>query len=116
MRLSEAAAAPYRLRSWSSLSGSRKQRRCSRSQGQARSMREARVAAMSDATRTNAQRAAAAERWALPNVEGPVAGHPRDGRARAADSGSGEEQAARGYAAGMARAQAEMQARVQELD
>jgi flagellar assembly protein FliH len=71
---------------------------------------------MSDATRTNVQRAAAAERWALPNVEGPVAGHPREGRARAADSGSGEEQAARGYAAGMARAQAEMQARVQELD
>ena len=66
-------------------------------------------------TSTSVQRGAAAERWALPNVEGPVAGHPRGGRDRAADAAS-EQQAARGYAAGMARAQAEMQSRVQELD
>lgn len=74
------------------------------------------MATMSDATRSNVQRAAAAERWALPKVEGPVAGYPRDGRDRAADTDAGEEQAARGYAAGLARAQAETQTRIQELD
>jgi flagellar assembly protein FliH len=71
---------------------------------------------MSEATRGNVQRAGAAERWALPNVEGPVASSSREGRGRAADAGASEEQAARGYAAGMARAQSEMQSRLQEVD
>jgi flagellar assembly protein FliH len=71
---------------------------------------------MSDATRAAAQRLAAAERWALPTVEGPVAGRARDERERAAGMPAADDNAQRGYEAGLARAQAELQARLQELD
>jgi flagellar assembly protein FliH len=73
---------------------------------------------MSEATRSgaNVQRSAAAERWAPPKVEGPVSGRTGDERGGAADASLVEEQATRGYAAGLARAQAEMQGRLQELD
>jgi flagellar assembly protein FliH len=47
------------------------------------------------------------ERWSLPAVEGPLASSTRDKRAA--------EDAARGYAAGLARAQAEMAPRAEEL-
>jgi flagellar assembly protein FliH len=73
---------------------------------------------MSEANRTAAQlqRAAIAERWTLPKVEGPLAARSREDRERASAAASAEEQAARGYEAGMARAQAETQGRLQELD
>lgn len=71
---------------------------------------------MSEAARSKAAAqpaAAAVERWALPKVEGPLAGR-REERA-----GDGREdpttQEARGYQAGLARARAEMQAQLQEL-
>jgi flagellar assembly protein FliH len=63
------------------------------------------------------QRGAAAERWALPKVEGPLAaGRSREERERAATAVLSEEQAMRGYETGIARAKAETQARLQELD
>jgi flagellar assembly protein FliH len=48
------------------------------------------------------------ERWSLPAVEGPLA-------TRTAPAAHGAAEEARGYEAGMARAQAEMQARQEEL-
>jgi flagellar assembly protein FliH len=54
----------------------------------------------------------AIERWPLPAVEGPVATRPRDKRA---PPGTPED-ALRGYEAGMARAQAEVQSRLALLD
>jgi flagellar assembly protein FliH len=54
------------------------------------------------------------ERWALPRVEGPLAGRAREERGRAA--ADVQRDSARGYEAGLARAQAEMQGRLQELD
>jgi flagellar assembly protein FliH len=47
------------------------------------------------------------ERWSLPAVEGPLASSVRDQRA--------EHDAARGYQAGLTRAQAEMAPRLEEL-
>lgn len=56
------------------------------------------------------------ERWSLPAVEGPLANHARDERARAsADQRAGQE-GVRGYEAGVARAQGEMQGRAAELN
>lgn len=71
---------------------------------------------MSDTFRSGAspQRLAPAERWALPSVEGPLVNRPRNERERPGISA--EEQAARGYEAGMARAQAEMQGKLQEIE
>jgi flagellar assembly protein FliH len=48
------------------------------------------------------------ERWPLPSVEGPLANSARDERARAQDS-------ARGYEAGLARAQSEIAPRLEDL-
>jgi len=63
-----------------------------------------------------AQRAAAAvERWALPKVEGPLAGR-REERAADGRDGAVTQEAARGYQAGLERARAEMQAQLQELE
>jgi flagellar assembly protein FliH len=55
------------------------------------------------------------ERWPLPAVEGPLANSLRDERARAAGEQRAGPEAARGYEAGLARAQAEMQPRLEEL-
>jgi flagellar assembly protein FliH len=59
---------------------------------------------------------AAPERWPLPKVEGPLAGRPREPQARAAAEARAREESARGYETGMARAQAQMQARLKELE
>jgi flagellar assembly protein FliH len=64
---------------------------------------------------------AVAERWSLPQVEGHVVGRPVDERkAKAAAEAiarlAREQSEARGYEAGMAKAQAEMQGRIAELD
>ena len=56
------------------------------------------------------------ERWPLPKVEGPLAGRPREPGARAAADARARAESARGYEAGMARAQAQMQGRLQELE
>jgi flagellar assembly protein FliH len=68
--------------------------------------------------------AAAAERWSLPQVEGNIIGRPvepvDDRKAKAAAEAiarvAREQSEARGYEAGMAKAQAEMQGRIAELD
>jgi flagellar assembly protein FliH len=76
---------------------------------------------MSDPRRPFTAGAAAIERWSLPQVEGNVIGRPVDERkAQAAAEAiarlARQESEARGYEAGMARAQAEMQGRIAELD
>jgi len=76
---------------------------------------------MSDPRRTFSAGVAAIERWSLPQVEGHVIGRPIDERkAQAAAEAiariAREQSEARGYEAGMARAQAEMQGRIAELD
>jgi flagellar assembly protein FliH len=68
---------------------------------------------MSDAQRRGG---AAIERWAIPKVEGPVTGRRRDDRANPADDAAVHEETARGYEAGLARAQAETQSRLRELE
>ena len=55
------------------------------------------------------------ERWSLPAVEGPLANNLRDERARAAGDQRAAQQAARGYEAGLARAQAETVPRLEDL-
>jgi flagellar assembly protein FliH len=72
---------------------------------------------MSDSRARNAQPRSAVpiERWALPAVEGPLASSAREERSRAAPAARASQEAARGYEAGMARAQAEMQSRLEEL-
>lgn len=55
------------------------------------------------------------ERWSLPAVEGPLASSMREERARAAGDQRAGQDAARGYEAGLARAQAEMAPRLEEL-
>ena len=75
---------------------------------------------MSDAQRSFLA-GAAAERWSLPQVEGTVIGRPIDDRkakaaAEAIAKVAREQSEARGYEAGMAKAQAEMQGRIAELD
>jgi len=59
--------------------------------------------------------AASIERWSLPAVEGPLASSMRDERARAAAEKRSVQDGARGYEAGLARAQAEAQPRLAEL-
>ncbi|MGH8136708.1 MAG: flagellar assembly protein FliH [Steroidobacteraceae bacterium] len=81
---------------------------------------------MSDPKRTPAAQAAAIERWSLPEVDGPVIGRARDERksvSAEAARAAVQEHAVRGYEAGLAQAQAQMQAqldaltqRVQQLD
>jgi flagellar assembly protein FliH len=75
---------------------------------------------MSEAQR-NFLSGAAIERWSLPQVEGNVIGRPIDDRkakaaAEAIAKVAREQSEARGYEAGMAKAQAEMQGRIAELD
>lgn len=55
------------------------------------------------------------ERWSLPAVEGPLASSMRDERARAPTDKRAAQDAAHGYEAGLARAQAEMAPRLEEL-
>jgi flagellar assembly protein FliH len=55
------------------------------------------------------------ERWSLPAVDGPLANSVRDERARAAGEKHAVQDTARGYEAGIARAQAETQPRMAEL-
>jgi len=73
---------------------------------------------MSDPRRPPASRAEAVQRWAMPEMEGPIVGRPRDERRNGPDAArlQREEAEARGYEAGMAKAQAEMQARIAALD
>jgi len=72
---------------------------------------------MSDSRARSAQPRGALpiERWALPAVEGPLASSAREERSRGAPAARASQEAARGYEAGMARAQAEMQSRLEEL-
>jgi flagellar assembly protein FliH len=55
------------------------------------------------------------ERWSLPAVDGPVANSMRDERARATGDQRTAQDAARGYEAGLARAQAQMAPALEEL-
>lgn len=55
------------------------------------------------------------ERWSLPAVEGPLASSMREERARAAGDQRAGQDAVRGYEAGLARAQAEMAPKLEEL-
>jgi flagellar assembly protein FliH len=76
---------------------------------------------MSDPRRTFTAGSAAIERWSLPQVEGTVIGRPVDDRkaqaaAEAIAKVAREQSEARGYDAGMAKAQAEMKDRVSRLD
>jgi flagellar assembly protein FliH len=76
---------------------------------------------MSDPRRTFTAGAAAIERWSLPQVEGTVIGRPVDERkakaaAEAIAKVAREQSEARGYEAGMAKAQAEMKGRIAQLD
>jgi len=59
---------------------------------------------------------AAVERWSLPRVDGPVIGNERPARKSADGARALQESEARGYQAGLARAQAEMQAGHAALD
>jgi flagellar assembly protein FliH len=76
---------------------------------------------MSDPRRTFSAGTAAIERWSLPEVDGPVIGRVPDERKAAAAAEAiariaRQESEARGYEAGLARAQTEMQGRIAELD
>ncbi len=81
---------------------------------------------MSDPRRGPAAQAAAVERWALPEVAGPIVGRMREERRDNAPDAlrvALRDAEARGYEAGIARAQAEMQtsqaalaARLQQLE
>jgi len=64
---------------------------------------------------SEARAAKPVERWSLPAVEGPLANSLRDERARAASERRTADEATRGYEAGMARAEAQMAARLEEL-
>jgi flagellar assembly protein FliH len=75
---------------------------------------------MSD-RRTFAAGAASIERWSMPQVEGKVIGRPIDERKAAAAAEAiariaREQSEARGYDAGMAKAQADMRGKLAELD
>jgi flagellar assembly protein FliH len=76
---------------------------------------------MSDPRRPFAAGAAAIERWSLPQVDGNVIGRPIDERKAAAAAEAiarlaRQESEARGYEAGMAKAETEIEARTAELD
>jgi len=55
------------------------------------------------------------ERWSPPRVEGPHVGRRRDERAQPAAPTAAQQAEAAGYAAGLARAQGEIQAKLAEL-
>jgi flagellar assembly protein FliH len=76
---------------------------------------------MSDPRRAFTAGASAIERWALPQMDGNVIGRPVDDqKAKAAAEAiarvAREQTEARGYDAGMAKAQAEMKSKLAELD
>jgi flagellar assembly protein FliH len=75
---------------------------------------------MSDPRRSPAAAQATIERWRLPEVEGPIIGGARqDRRAAVADESAKnalKEAEARAYEAGMARARAEMAAKLAAVD
>jgi flagellar assembly protein FliH len=76
---------------------------------------------MSDPRRTFNAGATAIERWSLPQVEGNVIGRPPDDRkaqaaAEAIARVAREQSEAKGYDAGMAKAQADMKGKLAELD
>jgi flagellar assembly protein FliH len=76
---------------------------------------------MSDPRRTFSAGSAAVERWSLPQVEGTVIGRPLDERRAAAAAEAialvaRQEGEARGYEAGIAKAQTEIQERLAEID
>lgn len=80
---------------------------------------------MSEQRRVYSAGATAIERWSLPQVEGPIIGRPVDDKKAAAAAAAAaeaiarlarEEAERRGYEAGMAQAQKEMQGRIAELD
>lgn len=78
---------------------------------------------MKEHSQSERRAAPAIERWSLPSVEGPLATASRDERARAAPEKRTTQDTARGYEAGVARAQAEiapqleaLKARVKRLD
>jgi flagellar assembly protein FliH len=62
-------------------------------------------------SRAKSVEAAAAERWALPSVEGPIVGARRPGDERAVMA-----EHARGYEAGLAAASAEMQSKIADVE
>lgn len=64
---------------------------------------------------SEARAARSIERWSLPAVEGPLASSQRDERTRAAGDKRTTQDAALGYQAGLARAQAEMAPKLEEL-
>ncbi|HXZ58781.1 MAG TPA: FliH/SctL family protein [Steroidobacteraceae bacterium] len=64
---------------------------------------------------SEARAATPIERWSLPAVEGPLASSLRDERTGPASDKRAAQDVARGYEAGLARAQAEMAARLEEL-
>ena len=76
---------------------------------------------MSDPQRSRSPGATVIERWSLPLVEGNVIGRPIDERKAAAAAEAiarvaREQSEARGYEAGMAKAQADMHGRIADLD
>jgi flagellar assembly protein FliH len=76
---------------------------------------------MSDPRRPFSAGAAAVERWSLPEMEGKVIGRVPDERKAAAAAealarSARQENEARGYEAGLARAQTQMQGQLAELD
>src|SRR3979490_196314 len=71
-------------------------------------------------SRPIAAQAAAVERWSMPEVGGPIVGRPRDEKKSAANTvdvlrQALQESEARGYQAGLAKAQAESQASLDAL-
>src|SRR3974390_544935 len=65
-------------------------------------------------SRARARSMSKAERWSLPEVEGPVVGRPRETPPEPGSRAWKAEQS-RGYEAGVAAARAEMQAQITEL-
>jgi flagellar assembly protein FliH len=60
----------------------------------------------------------AVQRWTMPEMEGPVIGRPRDDRNSGPNAArlARQEAEARGYEAGLLKAQSEMQGRIAALD
>jgi flagellar assembly protein FliH len=74
---------------------------------------------MSDPRRTSLAGATAIERWSAPQVDGPVIGRVRDERKGPAPEAARlarQESEARGYEAGLAQAEAQMQPRIAALE
>lgn len=69
------------------------------------------------APRPDVARSEAVQRWAMPEMEGPIVGRPRDERNPTDGARRQRQEAeARGYEIGMAKAQQEMQARLAALE